>query len=68
MTGVPFPLASIERAVLHRAKQVTLDLSAHDAAGQLRGLIGDEVAQWSLAPQHACVRTTCPIPPLQSGR
>jgi pilus assembly protein CpaF len=56
MTGpgrtVTSPLVEIERRVLERAKAEMLDLDDHAAPTRLRGLIEDEVAQWSLDHKH----------------
>lgn len=41
------PLVEIERSVLDRAKGIALDMGSADGNGRLRGLIEDEVAQWS---------------------
>ncbi len=42
------PLEEIERAVLDRAKGIALDMGSADGNARLRGLIEDEVAQWSV--------------------
>lgn len=52
MTPAPSPLAEIERRVLERAKQETLDLADDQANSKLRSLIEEEVAQWSLDYKH----------------
>ena len=41
------PLAEIERAVQHRAKEQALDMAGADGRGQLRTLIDEEVRRWS---------------------
>ena len=46
------PLADIERVVLSRAKDETLDLSAEGADRRLHELIEEAVAQWSLDFKH----------------
>jgi pilus assembly protein CpaF len=50
--GAVSPLAEIERRVLARAKDETLDLDAAGAAARLRQLLVDEVAAWSLEFKH----------------
>ena len=50
--GAVSPLAEIERRVLARAKDETLDLDAVGAAARLRELLVDEVAAWSLEFKH----------------
>ncbi len=52
MTENISPLADIEREVLRRAKEETLDLDADGADRRLRELIEDAVAQWSLDHKH----------------
>ena len=46
------PLVQIEQRVLERAKDELLDLDADAAEQQLRRLIDDEIAQWSLDHKH----------------
>ncbi len=46
------PLASIERAVQERAKQISLDMATDDGAAKLAALIDDEVAAWTDAYRH----------------
>jgi pilus assembly protein CpaF len=41
------PLQEVERAVQERAKAVSLDMGAPEAATQLRTLVDEEVARWS---------------------
>jgi pilus assembly protein CpaF len=41
------PLVEIERRVQDRAKQLALDLSGPDGAGQLRVLLDEELERWS---------------------
>ncbi|CAN5640783.1 ATPase, T2SS/T4P/T4SS family [soil metagenome] len=41
------PLVEIESAVLDRAKSVSLDMGSADGRVRMRGLIEEEVAQWS---------------------
>ncbi|MGH9185384.1 MAG: CpaF family protein [Acidimicrobiales bacterium] len=41
------PLVEIERAVLARAKDISLDMTAADGKTKLRALIDDEVASWA---------------------
>jgi pilus assembly protein CpaF len=52
MTEAHSPLAEIERRVLERAKQETLDLADDAATSKLRTLIEQEVAQWTLDYKH----------------
>jgi pilus assembly protein CpaF len=42
------PLVEIEQAVLDRAKGIALDMNDADGNAQLRALIEDEVARWSI--------------------
>ncbi len=46
------PLASIERAVQERAKQISLDMATDDGAAKLAALIDDEVAAWTDDDRH----------------
>ena len=46
------PLVDIEHRVLERAKEQLFDLEGADAERQLRLLIEDEIAQWSLDHKH----------------
>ena len=62
------PLADIERRVLERAKQDTLDLSDESAGHRLRGLVEDEVAQWSLDFKHGQRPFDLPSPDLVVDR
>jgi pilus assembly protein CpaF len=64
MTEEPSPLAEVERAVLQRAKEETLDLAAVDAEARLRELLEDEVAQWSLDHKHGLRPFDLPSPAL----
>ena len=41
------PLLEVERAVQERAKAVSLDMAAPEAATRLRALVDEEVARWS---------------------
>ncbi|MGH9282380.1 MAG: hypothetical protein ACRD0S_05530, partial [Acidimicrobiales bacterium] len=41
------PLQEVERAVQERAKAVSLDMGAPEAAARLRALVDEEVARWS---------------------
>lgn len=52
MTVATSPLVEIERRVLERAKERLLDLEGDAAEQQLRGLIDDEIEQWSLDHKH----------------
>jgi pilus assembly protein CpaF len=58
------PLVEIERRVLRRAKEETLDLDAADAAARLRQFIVDEVARWSLDFKHGLRPFDLPSPEL----
>jgi pilus assembly protein CpaF len=62
------PLVEIERAVLQRAKEESLDLDASDAADRLRGLIVDEVGRWSLDHKHGLRPFDLPSPELVTER
>jgi len=42
------PLQLIERAVQERAKEISLDMSSSEGTDELRALIAEEVARWSL--------------------
>jgi pilus assembly protein CpaF len=64
MSDEPSPLAEVERAVLARAKEETLDLAAVDAEARLRELLEDEVAQWSLDHKHGLRPFDLPSPSL----
>lgn len=46
------PLAEIEKAVQRRAKEVALDLSTGSGHDQLRTIIAEEVAGWSVDYKH----------------
>ncbi len=46
------PLAEVERAVLARAKDETLDLDDAASAERLQDMLEDEVARWSLDHKH----------------
>ncbi len=50
--AVTSPLAEIEQRVLEVAKEQQLDLDTAGDHARLRGLIEDEVAQWSLDHKH----------------
>jgi pilus assembly protein CpaF len=58
------PLVEIERRVLQRAKDASLDLGDAGAVGRLRGLLEDEVAQWSLDHKHGLRDYDLPDPDL----
>lgn len=46
------PLLEVERAVQERAKLISVDVGADDGPVQLRAVINDEVARWSLDYQR----------------
>jgi pilus assembly protein CpaF len=52
MTTSLSPLVEIEQIVLERAKKAQLDLVGDEAEEQLRTLIADEIAQWSMDHKH----------------
>jgi pilus assembly protein CpaF len=64
VTEHPSPLAEVERAVLQRAKDETLDLSATDAEARLLEMLEEEVAQWSLDHKHGLRPFDLPSPEL----
>jgi len=46
-TAETSPLAEIERAAQHRAKEIALDMADGDGQSRLRAIIDEEVARWS---------------------
>ncbi len=64
MSAFLSPLVEIERRVLQRAKDASLDLGDAGAVGRLRGLLEDEVAQWSLDHKHGLRDYDLPDPDL----
>jgi pilus assembly protein CpaF len=58
------PLVEIERRVLQRAKDETLDLAAAEAAARIRQFVRDEVARWSLDFKHGLRPFDLPSPDL----
>ncbi len=64
MSAFVSPLVEIERRVLQRAKDESLDLGDAGAATRLRELLQDEVAQWSLDHKHGLRDYDLPDPDL----
>ena len=64
MTAFVSPLFEIERRVLQRAKDESLDLGDAGAVTRLRELLQDEVAQWSLDHKHGLRDYDLPDPDL----
>jgi pilus assembly protein CpaF len=58
------PLVEIERRVLQRAKDETLDLDAADAAARVRRFVVEEVDRWSLDFKHGLRPFDLPSPEL----
>ncbi|GGI05609.1 CpaF family protein [Egicoccus halophilus] len=62
------PLIEIERQVLRRAKDETLDLEGADATGRVRALVADEVSRWRSDYQHGLRDFDLPDPDLVAQR
>lgn len=67
MTG-PSPLAEVERNVLARAKERTLDLDAKGAEEVLRRLIDEEIERWALDAKHGVRPFDLPTPDVVARR
>ncbi len=52
MTGNVSPLAELERRVLQRAKDESLDLDRNGTSARLKELLEEEVARWNLEYKH----------------
>jgi pilus assembly protein CpaF len=52
VTGTESPIAELERLVLQRAKDESLDLDRSGTSARLRELLQDEVVRWSLDHKH----------------